>query len=105
MSETIYAVNKENFIYRHLYLDDNSDPLDLSNYTSVIKVAKYYGSTSVTIPGVVSSPTTGMVSYEALASIWSNMLPGAYVYSRYLYDASNNVVAVVNGDLILIPAV
>ena len=107
MSETLYTVNKEDFFERKAYLNEDGTPKDLTGYTSLIRITKYYGSTNIiVIGGVVEIPTTnGFVKYEAPHTVWNNVTPGAYVYSRYLYDSTNKVVDIVSGDLILIPAV
>ncbi len=107
MSNTIYAVTTDEFFERIQYKNADGTVKDLTGHTSLTKITKYYGSNlAISIQGVVETPATdGIVKYEAAASIWSATEYGAHVYSRYLYDATNKVVDVVNGDLILIPAV
>lgn len=107
MSNTIYAINKDEFFERVLYENPDGSVKDITGHTSNIKVTKYFGSTQViTITGVIEAPATnGIVRYEAPIATWNNVIPGAYVYSRYLYDGTGKVVDVVTGDLILIPAV
>lgn len=107
MSNTIYAVTTDEFFERVQYTNADGTVKDLTGHTSRIKVTKYYGSSlAITIQGVVEAPAVnGIVKYEAPSAIWAATEYGAHVYSRYLYDATNKVVDVVNGELILIPAV
>lgn len=107
MSNTIYAINKDEFFERVLYENPDGSVKDITGHTSLIRITKYFGSSAVIIiNGAIEAPATnGIMKYEAPISTWTNITPGAYVYSRYLYDADDKVVDVVTGDLILIPAV
>lgn len=105
--KTLYLHVGEPFSERVMYKDDDDLPLNVTGHTSQIKIAKYFGDTTpIVVNGTILAPATnGIFNYAANASEFANLKFGTHVYTRYLYNSSNAVVSIVNGQLSLIPTV
>jgi hypothetical protein len=118
----LYHTANSDFKERTLYENKDGSVKNVTNHSSYIKVAKYYGATpSVTIPGVFfTDGEDGIFSYTGTSSSLSVLGTGAFVYSRYLVEdpeepevppeegeepVPGKIVSVVSGSFIIIPAV
>lgn len=105
---TLYAYQGKDFSENAIYLDSSGNPMNVIGHTSYIKIAKYYDSTedTLTVNGTIVSPSTsGIFFYTSPKANISAMKHGNHVYTRYLVDSSNNVISVVSGDFVVVPAV
>lgn len=105
--KTLYLHVGEPFDERVMYKDDDNVTLNVTNHTSQIKIAKYFGDTApIVVAGTIETPATnGIFRYTAAASVFAGLKFGTHVYTRYLYNSTGAVVSIVNGQISLIPTV
>jgi hypothetical protein len=84
-------------------LDDNDEPVNLTNYTSRGQIRKHYTSTnSVSFTTTLSN---GSLIISLTANQTANMVSGRYVYDLELVDPSNTVLRILEGIVTVTPEV
>lgn len=84
-------------------LDDNDEPVDLSNYTARGQIRKHYtSSNSVSFTTTLSN---GSLVISLTANQTANIIAGRYVYDLELVDPANTVVRILEGIVTITPEV
>ena len=84
-------------------LDDNDEPVDVSNYTARGQIRKHYSSSnSVSFTTTLSN---GSLIISLTASQTANIVAGRYVYDLELVDPSNTVLRILEGIVTVTPEV
>jgi hypothetical protein len=84
-------------------LDENDEPVILSNYTSRGQIRKHYSSTnSVSFTTTMSN---GSLVISLTANQTANIVSGRYVYDIELVDPSNTVIRILEGIVTVTPEV
>ena len=84
-------------------LDDNDEPVDLSNYTARGQIRKHYtSSNSVSFTTTLSN---GSLVISLTANQTANIVAGRYVYDLELVDPANTVVRILEGIVTITPEV
>ena len=84
-------------------LDDNDEPVDVSNYTARGQIRKHYSSSNA-----VSFTTTlsnGSLVISLTATQTAAMTAGRYVYDLELVDPANTVMRILEGIVTVTPEV
>lgn len=107
MNSTIYANSKQDFFDRFVFKTTGGTVINVTGYTSTLRIAKYFNSTPViAITGVIEVPATnGAFTYSATDTVMNTIEYGAHVYTRILYDSVGNTVSVYTGSFINMPTV
>lgn len=109
MSATLYAYQGKEFVETAVFLDFTGNPINVTGYTSYLKVAKYFDAASddtITITGVIVPPaSSGIFQYTATKETILLLKYGKNVYTRYLVNQAGTVVNVVSGDFTVMPSV
>lgn len=85
--------------------DANNAPIDLTGYTGVAQMRKYYTSLTSYSFGVDVVPLTGEVVLSMDANTSSLISPGRYVYDCELESPSNRKLRIVQGIVTVTPQV
>jgi hypothetical protein len=84
-------------------LDENDEPVILSNYTSRGQIRKHYSSTnSVSFTTTMSN---GSLVISLTANQTANIVSGRYVYDIELVDPGNTVIRILEGIVTVTPEV
>jgi hypothetical protein len=84
-------------------LNDNDEPVDVSNYTARGQIRKHYSSSnSVSFTTTLSN---GSLVISLTASQTANIVAGRYVYDLELVDPSNTVLRILEGIVTVTPEV
>jgi hypothetical protein len=84
-------------------LDDNDEPVVLTNYTARGQIRKHYSSTnSVSFTTTISN---GSLVISLTASQTANIVAGRYVYDLELVDPANTVMRILEGIVTVTPEV
>lgn len=84
-------------------LDENDEPVVLTNYTARGQIRKHYSSTnSVSFTTTLSN---GSLVISLTAGQTANMVSGRYVYDLELVDPGNTVVRILEGIVTVTPEV
>ena len=86
-------------------VDDNGDPVDLTNYTGAAQIRKHYSSSTATSFEVTVDEEGGTVSLALSANTSSNLVAGRYVYDVELTDPSDVVSRIFEGIVTVTPQV
>lgn len=84
-------------------LNDNDEPVDVTNYVARGQIRKHYTSTNA-----VSFTTTlsnGSLVISLTAAQTANIVSGRYVYDIELVDPSNTVIRILEGIVTVTPEV
>ena len=85
--------------------DDEDNPIDLTNYTGVAQIRKYYTSSTYTPFVVTLGGTTGVVILTLSATTTSGLSAGRYVYDCEVTSDVGVVSRVVEGIITVNPQV
>lgn len=84
-------------------LDENDEPVVLTNYSARGQIRKHYSSTnSVSFTTTLSN---GSLIISLTANQTSNMVSGRYVYDLELVDPANTVLRILEGIVTVTPEV
>jgi hypothetical protein len=84
-------------------LDENDEPVVLTNYTARGQIRKHYSSTnSVSFTTTMSN---GSLVISLTANQTANIVSGRYVYDIELVDPSNTVIRILEGIVTVTPEV
>lgn len=84
-------------------LNDNDEPVDVTNYTARGQIRKHYSSSnSVSFTTTLSN---GSLVISLTANQTAGMVAGRYVYDLELVDPSNTVLRILEGIVTVTPEV
>lgn len=84
-------------------LDENEDPINMTNYSSRGQIRKTY--TSSNAINFTTALANGVLVLSLTANQTANISSGRYVYDVELVDGSNTVVRILEGIVTITPEV
>lgn len=84
-------------------LDENDEPVDVTNYTARGQIRRHYSSLNAV--NFTTSLANGSLVISLTANQTANMLYGRYVYDIELVDPVNTVVRILEGIVTVTPEV
>jgi hypothetical protein len=86
-------------------VDAANNPINLTGFTAVAQMKKWYTSLTYTPFTTSINATAGSITLSLTANVTSNIIHGEYVYDVDVIDISNNVTRVVEGIATVTPGV
>lgn len=104
--ETLYITKNTPFIKDLRVLDQVGNPVDLTNYTASMFIAKYFDSTTkYEVDAVIHDALQGIVR-TSISSLATNVLPyGTMQYSIFLQETGGENTLLLQGQVVVIPTV
>jgi hypothetical protein len=84
-------------------LNDNDEPVDVTNYNARGQIRKHYSSSNAVSFTTTLSNGSLVISLTAIQT--ANMVAGRYVYDIELVDPSNTVLRILEGIVTVTPEV
>lgn len=84
-------------------LDENDEPVNLTNYTARGQIRKHY--TSNNSVSFTTTLSNGSLVISLTANQTANIVAGRYVYDLELVDPANTVVRILEGIVTITPEV
>ena len=102
----LYITQNSSFQSDLTVLDDEGNPVDLTNFTGSMFISKYFGSsTKYAVPIAVEAPLQGILRIS-ISSDSTRLLPaGTQQYSIFITETNGETSLVLSGLAIIIPTV
>lgn len=86
--------------------NEDSSPIDLTNYTAASKVRKHYSSrNSVPFTVTITNASEGLITLSMSSATTSLLTAGRYVYDVEITSSSENIIRVLEGQVTVTPEV